>query len=248
MSVEGLFSSEMRRQIKQFPVWRPGDPVEPADIGTLSDGVFRKQTTLSKVFPELRFKITNAKLENPYLFVSSSAKKGAVQASAPNPSGIPVKASMKIEFGGKGAVVFAATDINRKSIEDIYQLRQYIKKNKSEWPKGMVLAAVVETAGAFRVLVSESKNGSVSLSGDAKALGAINIADASVGISLENAGGYDSQRARGPIAVTAYGFNWWDALRGRIQLLEHDDEAVTVEDDDFAELSADDYPDDEEDE
>jgi len=248
MSVEALYSSEMRRQIKQFPVWRPGDPVEPADIGTLSDGVLRKQTTLSKVFPELKYKITSTKLENPYLFVSSSAKKGKLQAAAPNPSGIPVTANMKIEFGGKGAVVFAATDISRKYIEDLYQVRKYIKENKAQWPKGMVLAGVVETAGTFRVLVSESKNGSVSLSGDAKALGAINIADASVGISLENAGGYDSQRARGPISVTPYGFNWWDALRGRIQLLEHDDEAVSTTDDDFVELSADEYPDDEEDE
>jgi len=246
MSLEYFYSSEVRRQIRQFPVWRPGDPVAPGDIGNLDGGVFQKQTTLNVLFPKLKFKTVREHLNNPYLFTSSGSRRGAVHASGSNIGGVGVvpSATMKIDFGAKGGIVFAATELTRERIDELHHVREYVKAHKREWPKGMVLAAVVESAGKFRVIVSESKNGSLTLSGDAKAVGVVNIADAGVTVTMDNAAGYDSSHASGPIAVRPYGFSWLQALRGRLQLFEHDGTS-TEEDDSFEEISAEDFPEDE---
>ncbi len=244
MSLESLYSSEMRHQIKQFPIWRPGDPISAGDIGELRGGVFIKQTELSDRYPDLEFSVSSTALKNPYLFMSKGSKAGAVEVSSPIPGALNVNAKVKISFGGKGAVIFASADLTRHTIDNLYEVRRYIRDRREDWPKGMVLAAVVHTAGNFRVLISESKNGSVTLAGNAKALGAIDIADASVSVSLENAAGYDSQRASGPISVTAYGFRLWDVIRGRVQLLEAPTESESQpDDDDFEEISTEDYTD-----
>jgi hypothetical protein len=240
MSLQGLYASQMLREIKQIAIWRPGDVVAPGDVGYLREGAFEKQTNLSRLFPELKFAVADVSLHNPYRFVSNSCTLSSIEASASPLGGLNGSGSLKISFGNKGGVIFEATDIVKSSIDDLYQIRQFISSHRVDWPKDMVLAATTESAGSFRVLVSETENGSATLRGNVSALGTVSLTDASISVSMDHSSGYDSHLARGVIAVTGYGFGWWNVLRRRISSMEHRDKHI--EQADFVELSAEEFP------
>jgi hypothetical protein len=237
MSLQSLYSSEMRHQLQVFPIWQPGDPITLGDIGTLKNGVFEKQTTLKKHFPDIEFTAVKSKLDHPYRFRS----KDCVLASAGGGAGLAggtATLEAKVQFGAHGGVVFDAAELQREAIDDLLDVRIKIRARRAEWPRGMVLVTAVDSCKTFRLLISETGSASASLRGNADAIGGLSISDPSVKIAIDADAGYQT-KGSGPIAATVYGFGWIGYLLRKFQLLGDEPEEPVP---DFGELAAADFP------
>lgn len=230
----------MRDVFKKFPVWQPGDPIQVGDVGTLTGGVFEKQTELSSLFPDLQYHAAEAVLNHPYLYSSQDAIRAALGASASTPGGPGELATVKVTFGRNGGVLFEATGLKRASIEDLYQLRCAIKERRDRWPRGMTLVTAVETSARFRLVISSTSNGTATVSGNVDAVAGLKVADASVSIETESTSGYQTNAGSGALAAALYGFGWLESLQSGFRLMEAEEEPVEAPD--FEELAAEDYP------
>ncbi len=238
MTLKSIYSHEMRHQLGVFPVWQPGDPIDVGDIGTLDDGMFHKQTSLKSIFPDLPVKVDTRQLNRPYRFSSKDCIVGEVRASGSVPA--QGAASLEVKFGSNGGVIFDASDIHRTLIDDLYQLREYIRTQRARWPHKCALVTAVDKAGSFRLLISETRNGSAMLSGNADALANLKIADASVTVSTSSSAGYQVKGGKGAVAADLSGFGWLGYLTGKLKLLEA--EPPTESEHEFVELNARDFP------
>ena len=59
LNLEKEYSASVRAHLGYFPVWQPSDAVVPGDIGKLDHGVFRRQASLSEIFPELKLNLAH---------------------------------------------------------------------------------------------------------------------------------------------------------------------------------------------
>jgi hypothetical protein len=237
MSLRSLYSSEMRRQLQVFPVWQPGDPVEIGDIGTLNDGVFEKQTSLKKHFPDIEFAPVESELDHPYRFRSKDCVVASVGASAGFPGGTTA-VEAKVQFGAHGGVVFDAAGLQRMAIDDLLDVRTKVRSRRTVWPRGMVLVTAVDSCKKFHLLISDAGNASASLRGSVDAIAGLSIADPSVKIGIDSDAGYQTEGS-GPVAATVYGFGWLGYLMKKFQLLEEEPEEPAP---DFGVLAAADFP------
>jgi hypothetical protein len=237
MSLQSLYSSEMRQQLQVFPVWQPGDPVEVGDIGTLKDGLFEKQTSLGRLFPDIAVVPVKSKLDHPYRFKSKDCIVGSAGAGATLPGGAGT-VQAKVQFGAHGGVVFDAAGLERTAIDDLLDVRAKIRERRADWPRGMVLVTAVDTCERFHLLISEAGNASASLQGSAGAVAGLSIADPSVKIGIDSDAGYQTEGS-GPVATTVYGFGWLGYVLKKFQLLGEEPEEPEL---DFGELAAADFP------
>jgi hypothetical protein len=235
MSLQSLYSSEMRNQLQVFPIWQPGDPVEIGDVGTLKNGVFEKQTTLKKLFPKIAFAQLKNKLDRPYRFKS---KDCLVASAGAGLSGGTASVEAKVHFGTRGGVVFDAAGLQRMAIDNLLDVRAKVRARRKDWPHGMVLVTAVDTSQRFHLLISEAGNASASLRGSADAIAGLSIADPSVKIGIDSDAGYQTEGS-GPVAATIYGFGWLGYLMKKFQLLGEEPEEPEP---DFGELAAADFP------
>ncbi len=230
MGLASLYSKQIRHNLNCFPVWEPGEEIGPGDVGILKEGVFQRETSLRKIFPDLAFKVVPNDNPHPSHFYSKDCQVADVTIdAAAQPH---AKAMLRITFKKEGGVVFDASDCKALYIEDIYSVCKYLAENRSKWPPGMVLVSHIEKSPRFAVMISETKDAQVELSGEVAPLKEIRIADASVTVSSFRGLGY-RRTGKGPVAARLYGFKWW---RVRPRLLSADDRIT--EDADFAEISA----------
>lgn len=230
MGLASLYSKQIRDNLNCFAVWEPGEEISPGDVGILKEGVFQRETNLSKIFPDLKFTIVSNDNPHPSHFFSKDCQLSDMTidaAAQPN-----AKASLQITFKEEGGVVFDASDCTALYIEDIYSVCKYLAKNRSKWPPGMVLVSHIEKSPRFAVMISETKGAQVELSGEVAPLKEIRIADASVTVSSFHGLGY-RRTGKGPVTARLYGFKWW---RVRPRLLSAGDRIT--EETDFAEISA----------
>jgi hypothetical protein len=235
MSLQSLYSSEMRHQLQVFPIWQPGDPIEIGDIGTLNNGVFEKQAVLKERFPDIEFAAVKRKLDHPYRFRS---KDCVVASAGAGLAGGAATVEAKVQFGAHGGVVFDAAGLQRMAIDNLLDVRTKVRARRPEWPRGMVLVTAVDTCQKFHLLISEAGNASASLRGSADAVAGLSIADPSVKIGIDSDAGYQTEGS-GPVAATVYGFGWLGYLLKKFQLLGEEPEEPEP---DFGELAAGDFP------
>ena len=240
MTLQSLYSSEMRHRLQVFPTWQPGDPVEVGDIGTLKNGVFEKQTSLTAHFPDIAFVPRTSKLEHPYRFQSKASLVASAGAGVSLPEGA-ARVDAKVQFGDRGGVVFDAAGLERTAIDNLLDVRTKIRARRAEWPRGMVLVSCVDTAKRFQLLVSETGNSSVSLHGRAAAIAGFSIADPSVKIAIDSDAVYRT-KGSGPVAAIVYGFGWLGYLLKRFKLLEQEPDELADDFDVFRELDAAEFP------
>lgn len=233
MSLNVQYSKELRKNLSFFPVWQPGDPVSPGDLGELVDGVFYRQTTLQQLFPGLRCKIAEDSSPQTMRFHSerSLVVQTAATGSIPGEVAGAVEASVEITFEREGAVVFHAISTGRY-IENLHHVREQISERRTSWPRGYVLASHVEDASRFAVLVSSAAGASVQLRGEIQALRELSIADPSVSVVASRNLGYQTVGS-GPVLLRLYGFR---LLGRRPRLLSAGDDMTPEAE--FAELSA----------
>jgi hypothetical protein len=206
MPIERKYSHELRHQYGFFPVWPPGDAIEPGQVGTLRDGVFRKETTLKRFLPACPYSPSRpVNMDRPFQYSSKDIKKLGIQATADLQGMATVK--LNAQFGSSGGVIFEATGIRRLGIEDLAEIRRFIQSNRSTWPREYVLVGSVDTADSFRVLISEAANGTLTLSGNADAIENLHVADASLSVGADSQIGYQTPRGNGAIFANVYGFS-----------------------------------------
>jgi hypothetical protein len=230
MTIQTQYASEIRRNLSYFPVWMPGEKISPGAVGTLTDGLFARETSLREIFPELSFKVIQDRTPHRRSFVSKDCVVGKMKVKGKLQTA--VRASLDIEFNASGGVVFDAADCTSRYIDQVHTVCQYISERRQMWPNKMVLVTQVDESPRFAVLISETSGAKVALSGHVEALEHIHIADASVAVSSANGLGYKTE-GKGAVIMRLYGFKWW----GREPQLLSQDSAV---DDalDFDEISA----------
>jgi len=228
-SIATSYSKEFRKNISYFPVWQPGEPVRPGLIGRIQKGVFFSEGSLAALFPDAPISVSRAKGAPSQAFYTKSSISITSGAAGSHPAG--PEAKTQLSFTGSGGIVFHAKDMDLHYIEELKPLFQLIVERRDRWPKGTVLVTHVESAQHFRVLISQSKSWEVELNGKAEALGALQIADASISVSRVKGSGY--QRAgKGPVSLRLYGFK---PLGRRPRLLTVGDEDLG--DESFDEIS-----------
>jgi len=243
MTLKSTYSAEMRSQLGLFPVWPPGDPIKAGDIGTLQGGVFEKQTSLKERFGTLKVRLVRQALDRPYRFCSKDCVLGEIRAAG-KAAGTG-SAAMQVKFGANGGVIFEAAGLTRQAIDNLYEVRSFIREHRTAWPAGHVLIGSVDRATRFRVLISENRNGSATLSGKLDALKDLKVADASVKVSTDASAGYQVNDGSGAVSASVYGFGWIPAALKGFKLLQAEPEAAPAgagSDEDFVALAADRFP------
>jgi hypothetical protein len=210
MNLEKDFAAHVRKHLGYFPVWQPGDAVAPGDIGKLEHGIFRRQASLSDIFPQLKLDIDQVVSENVTQFRSEDCSTTSIQASGtvPPQPGINANASVKLTFGTAGGAVFDALDCTEIYVKNLLDVRTYVEQNRHEWPKGFKLATRVTNAKRFMVMISDAAGASVDITGDATALASSHLAHASISTANERNVGY-RKTGNGAILVGLYGFGWF---------------------------------------
>jgi hypothetical protein len=211
MNLDRSYAKQVRQHLSFFPVWPPGDSVAPGDVGLLKGGLFYRQGTLAETIGELTVKVTPRPMTGLTRFRSSDCSTTGVKASggAPVATGITANAQLTLSFANAGGVAFDAADCTEQTIANVLEVRDCIQSRRALWPsRDFVLITRVTLARNFLVVVAGVAGASVELSGDANALGAWNLANASVSSSAGNSGGYQRGGA-GPVLIGLYGFNWW---------------------------------------
>ena len=209
MNLEKEFSASVRTHLGYFPVWQPGDAVAPGDIGKLDHGVFRREASLSEIYPELEVDIESIKGEGLTRFRSEDCTVTNLQTSGtvPTQGAVDANASIQLKFGKAGSSVFDALNCTEFYIKNLLAVRTHVEQYREKWPEDFKLATRITSAERFMVLISGASNASVDISGDAKALGSWNLAHASVSTSNEKDVGYE-RTGNGAILVGLYGFGW----------------------------------------
>jgi hypothetical protein len=240
MSLKNKYSTEVRRELSLFPVWVPGDKIEAGDIGTLEKGVFEKQTSLGKLFPDLAFEVKETPLTNPFRYISKDCVAGALSASTAIPTGstpVDVDGTIEIRFGSNGGLVFAANGITQYAIDDLHDVRTFLEEQRSSWPRGYALVTAVHKAERFTVIISDGAEVTATIQGKASVLHQLNLADAGVSVTSVSNSGYQTQ-GQGAVTLRAYGFNLFGYGSTLAKLESADFEDTDSPVDPFLEISA----------
>lgn len=235
MAISAQYSKEVRENLSYFPSWEPGDSVSPGDVGELDDdGVFHRQTTLRKLFPQLPLLIRRDAKPNRMGFQSENSVSvhSKEAASIPGSDSRGDSATVEITFSRGGAVVFDAANLSRRFIENLHEIRAHIEKHRKSWPRKYVLVSHVEEAESFAVLISGAAGASVSLTGKLTALRHFDLAEGSVSIVNSRNIGYQ-RIGTGPILLRVYGLGFF----GKTKLLSKGEEQRQDAEETFQELS-----------
>jgi hypothetical protein len=210
MNLVKEYAAHARKHLGYFPVWQPGDAVAAGDVGELEHGVFRRQASLSEVFPKLKLSFAEVTVKGITCFRSEDCSATGIQGegTVPVEGAVDAEATVRIAFGRAGGAVFDAEDCMERYIANLLEVRTFVERHRDQWPPQFKLATRVTAAKRFRVLISGAAGASVDVAGDAKARGSWNLAHAKVSISNEKNVGYQ-RTGSGAILVGLYGFGWF---------------------------------------
>ncbi len=238
MELDSRYAAEVRDRLGFFPVWPPGDAIAPGDVGTVRNGIFRREGTLSDLIAGIDLQVTSQAISAPTRFRSAGVTASQVKAAggAPVEPGIDAKGEVTITFGQSGGVAFDAERCEEAVISNMLLVRSAIEARSEAWKPGYVMVSRVTTAQAYTVIVAAQSGASLVLKGSADALKSWNLAKAGISVAESNFGGYQ-RSGDGPILLGLYGFDWMLHLGGGAFKPKALTEAPPS-DDTFVELSA----------
>ncbi|MBN1270773.1 MAG: hypothetical protein JXB26_00750 [Candidatus Aminicenantes bacterium] len=202
-SLATKYSQDFRSNLSYFPVWQPGDPIYPGEIGYIEKGVFYSEGQITHLFSDLNFTVKKKAGTSSMSFHSDSgiSVDGGVSGSFP----LKAEGGVRVSFSRKGGSIFHAVNISLQYIKNLNTVAGTISKWYQKWPKGMVFVTHAEVAERYAVLISKSGGWEVDLKGDISALKALQIAHGSVALSSVKGAGYN-RTGTGPVALRIYGF------------------------------------------
>lgn len=179
MSLPHFYAKSLRTQMLCHPRWLPGEGVVPGDIGIMRDGVFQWEGSYSE-----------------YTAVAADLAEEEIPTSARSKFSVGVTMSLSVggeatidpnaKVGGKlavrrgGGVLLHVPTQRRGFIRNLREVLGALPWGSEGFGKETVLVSEVRLARAIALVVSETGDTSIDLTGKATALQQLDIADASV--------------------------------------------------------------------
>jgi hypothetical protein len=170
------YQEEMYRNLGFFANWLPGDPIEIGAVGILSEGRFRRVSSLR----ELKVKYNSATVGTKQN-VQFTSTKGTTIAVGGGTSVLEIgKVSIEINFSTEGAFVFHANGLQAERLENLKEVGDKILElyRVGMWEKQWFLIEACHHAQSVTIIVSQDSSASVNLNGSAEAgLSFLSLAD-----------------------------------------------------------------------
>lgn len=193
--------SYLRGLYKKFSLlgaWPPNQRIELGEVGVLEDGVFRRVTNLARfgvpyqpVSGGQRGSLDYSEGTSVSVGVDLGAKATGVPGMGAGPS-----AGVRVKLSKAGSFLFTATGVMEWSIADVIGIENAVlaEREAGRWDPSWVIIVRVLQVDGLTVILGESDGAEVGLAGrGAVQAGAVNLADASLGLSVAHASG-DSLR------------------------------------------------------
>ncbi|WP_315767397.1 MULTISPECIES: hypothetical protein [unclassified Bradyrhizobium] len=189
MSLPKFFSKQFREEMLCHPVWLPGEGIVPGDIGVMRDGIFMREGNFSD------YTAVTANIVEEEIPVSSKSKF-SVGVTVSLGLGAEAKIDPNAKIGGKlsirrgGGVVLHIPNQRRRYISNLREVLRALPWGGKDFGEDTVLVSEVRLAKAIALVLSETGDTSVDLTGKAVALQALDIADASISFGATSAASY----------------------------------------------------------
>ena len=188
-SLAAQYCEQIKNHFKVFyATFPPNQPYELGDFGILNDEVFVRLGNVKNRFG-LTFQVRAGEAKSPAIdFTSKGSVAVDFRTKAEAAIGtVPVKAGLDITFARENSVFFNAADCTLDSVEDQVALGEQIIKlyEQKKWEKKYAIVTGVLRAKSTTAIVSSSSNSSISLDAESPDIPAINLADASLKLSVK---------------------------------------------------------------
>ena len=178
-----LYQSEMHDNLGFYANWLPGDDLAVGDVGTVRDGRFRRETSLTELGVECRVQPGG---------VPQNVEYTSTQGIKITPSGeaavaANLKAEIAIDFSREGAFVFHAFDLQANRLANPAGVGAGIVSayGQGNWRKEWLLVEMVHSAKRATIIVAaESSAGLVLRAEVAGPIASLFFADPKIGFSV----------------------------------------------------------------
>jgi hypothetical protein len=174
-----------------FATWLPNQPLKLGDVGVLTRSAFRHETTLQEL--DISFDVL---VGSTAVDINLASKEGtAVDFTAGgtgSQAGAEAKVGARVQFAREGAFILRALGCRERHIRDKPLLATAIATalREGRWKTEWIVVDRLMVAESATVLVSNSADCSVDISGDAAlSPGPFDIADARLGLRVARQSG-----------------------------------------------------------
>ena len=189
-SLAAQYCEQINNHFKVFyATFPPNQPYQLGDFGILNDDVFVRIGNVTQRF-DLNFGVRAGEAKSPAIdFTSKGSVTVEFRSKAEAGIGtVPVKAGLDITFARENSVFFNAAECTLDSVEDQVKLGEQIigLYNQRKWEKKYAVVTGVLRAKSTTAIVSSSANSSISLDAATPDVAAINLADASLKLTVKS--------------------------------------------------------------
>ncbi len=183
-----LYHREMHERVGFFANWLPGDPLEIGAIGVLTDGRFRRESSLR----ELKIACDESDPGNPQNLHYTSSSGVKIKTSGQASAVATADAEVAIEFSQQGAFIFQAVGLRGRQIENRTAVARGVLQadDQDRWQRNWVLIDSLHVADCATIIVAESSGAGLVLA--AKAGGTISaaaLADPKLDVQVKSSSG-----------------------------------------------------------
>jgi len=183
-----LYHREMHEKVGFFANWLPGDPLEIGAIGVLTDGRFRKESSLKEL--KIACQESDPGYPQDLHYTSNSGVK--ISTSGQASAVATASAEVAIEFSQQGAFVFQAVGLRGRQLENRAAVARGVLQADEEerWQRNWVLIESLHVADCATIIVAESSGAGLVLA--AKAGGTISaaaLADPKLDVQVKSSSG-----------------------------------------------------------
>ncbi|MCL6102726.1 MAG: hypothetical protein M1292_09580 [Bacteroidetes bacterium] len=192
-SIANVYADAVKKHFKVlYGNWEPGAPIELGDYGVMEGNIFIPMGKLKKDFPEfegdfLQFTPDQTK-DNKEFKSEVGVEVSLLPKGSLSVQGVELaKATLDIKFSSKNMVYFNAAGCTTTRITNKAKLGEVLKQllSAGRWKKEYcVVTDLVQTERAI-IAISNSGNAGISIEADSPLIEKINLADASIKMSLK---------------------------------------------------------------
>lgn len=200
--------------------WEPTTPLQLGDYGVLRDYVFIRLGHISQYGIKSQERRNTSKDHKFFTSQGTTDVKFDVGGEAPVGAATAAKATLAVGFTSQEAVFFNAAGCEFAMIDDKVSLGKTVMGlyGAGTWPREWVVVTDLVTADAITVAVSGGGTASIVFEAAAKGkFGPIDLADASVGLTVKSASNIGFQLISNKTLTILLGlckiqssFLWWD--------------------------------------
>lgn len=185
-----IYTNNLHKHFKVlFANFPPGTPLRLGDYGEMNGKIFVRRGNIADDFG-VSFEVREDQAKDDYEYKSGNSIQVAFNAKGSGTVGgvVNVKAGLNINFAKENSIFFYAADCGYNSIKNQVALGRDIMKlfTEKKWNQNHVLITNLLSAGATTIIISGSKSASIALEAKSDQIEVIELADASIGLSLKS--------------------------------------------------------------